>query len=57
MGSEAGGQRAAAIYSLVVTAKLNVLDPQDDSVRKAAELVANRRKTITEPQRPAEVAA
>jgi len=26
-------------------------------VRKAAELVANRRKTITEAQRPAEVAA
>ena len=28
MGSDAGGQRAAAIYSLVETAKLNGLDPQ-----------------------------
>ena len=27
-GSDAGGQRAAAIYSLVETAKLNGLDPQ-----------------------------
>ncbi len=30
---------------------------EDDPVRKAAELVANRRKMITEAQRPAEVAA
>jgi integrase len=30
---------------------------EDDPVRKAAELVANRRKTITGAQRPAEVAA
>ena len=29
----------------------------DDPVRKAAELVANRRKTITEAQRHAEVVA
>ena len=28
MGSDAGGERAAAIYSLVETAKLNGLDPQ-----------------------------
>jgi len=28
MGSDAGGERAAAIYSLVETAKLNALDPQ-----------------------------
>lgn len=28
MGSDAGGQRAAAIYSLVETAKLNGLDPE-----------------------------
>ena len=28
MGSDAGGERAAAIYSLVQTAKLNGLDPQ-----------------------------
>ena len=29
MGSVAGGERAASIYSLVETAKLNGLDPQD----------------------------
>ena len=28
MGSDAGGERAAAMYSLVETAKLNGLDPQ-----------------------------
>ena len=28
MGSHAGGERAAAFYSLVETAKLNGLDPQ-----------------------------
>jgi transposase len=28
MGSDAGGERAAGIYSLVETAKLNGLDPQ-----------------------------
>lgn len=28
MGSDAGGERAAAIYSLVQTAKLNGLDPK-----------------------------
>lgn len=28
MGSDAGGERAAAIYSLVESAKLNGLDPQ-----------------------------
>ena len=27
-GSDRGGQRAAAIYSLIVTAKLNDVDPQ-----------------------------
>lgn len=27
-GSDRGGERAAAIYSLVVTAKLNDIDPQ-----------------------------
>jgi hypothetical protein len=27
MGSDAGGERAAALYSLVETAKLNGLDP------------------------------
>jgi transposase len=28
-GSDAGGERAAAIYSLTETAKLNGLDPED----------------------------
>jgi transposase len=28
MGSDAGGERAAAIYSLAETAKLNGLDPE-----------------------------
>ena len=28
MGSDAGGERAASIYSLVETAKLNGFDPQ-----------------------------
>ena len=28
MGSDAGGERAAAIYSLICTAKLNDLDPE-----------------------------
>ena len=28
MGSDAGGERAAAIYSLVETAKLNGMDPE-----------------------------
>jgi transposase len=28
MGSDAGGERAAAMYSLIGTAKLNGLDPQ-----------------------------
>ena len=28
-GSDAGGERAAAIYSLTETAKLNMLDPED----------------------------
>lgn len=27
MGSDAGGERAAALYSLVETAKLNAMDP------------------------------
>ena len=36
-GSDRGGQRAAALYSLIVSAKLNDVDPQawlaDDAVR------------------------
>jgi len=49
-GSDAGGERAAAIYSLVGTAKLNGLDPQaylrhvleriaDHPINRVAELL------------------
>lgn len=40
MGSDAGGERAAAIYSLVETAKLNGLDPEAylrDMLRRIAD--------------------
>lgn len=39
MGSDAGGQRAAACYSLVETAKLNGLDPED-YLRQVFERIA-----------------
>ena len=39
MGSDAGGQRAAAFYSLVETAKLNGLDPED-YLRQVFERIA-----------------
>ena len=45
MGSDAGGERAAAIYSLVETAKLNGLDPQGylrDVLARIAEHPINR---------------
>ncbi len=45
MGSDAGGERAAAIYSLVETAKLNGLDPQAylrDVLRRIADHPINR---------------
>jgi transposase len=45
MGSDAGGERAAAIYSLVETAKLNGLDPQaylHDVLGRIAEHPINR---------------
>jgi transposase len=38
-GSDAGGQRAAAIYSLTETAKLNALDPED-YLRRVLEQIA-----------------
>jgi len=49
-GSDAGGRRAAAIYTLIETAKLNDVDPQawladvlarlqDHSARRIAELL------------------
>jgi transposase len=39
MGSDAGGERAAAIYSLTETAKLNGLDPED-YLRQVLERIA-----------------
>jgi transposase len=45
MGSDAGGERAAAIYSLVETAKLNGLDPEGylrEVLRRIAEHPINR---------------
>jgi hypothetical protein len=40
MGSDAGGEQAAAIYSLVHTAKLNGLDP-DACLREVLGRIAN----------------
>ena len=42
-GSDRGGERAATIYTLIVTAKLNGLDPRAwlaDVLRRIAELAA-----------------
>jgi transposase len=39
VGSDAGGERAAAIYSLTETAKLNLLDPED-YLRQVLEQIA-----------------
>ena len=44
-GSDAGGERAAAIYSLTETAKLNMLDPEDylrQVLRQIADHPVNR---------------
>jgi transposase len=44
-GSDRGGERAAAIYSLIVTAKLNSVDPQAwlaDALRRIADHPASR---------------
>ena len=44
-GSDRGGQRAALLYSLIVTAKLNDVDPQAwlaDMLACIAEHLANR---------------
>ena len=44
-GSDAGGERAAAIYGLVETAKLNGLDPEGylrDVLERIAEHPINR---------------
>jgi hypothetical protein len=45
MGSDAGGERAAAMYSLVETAKLNGLDPETylrEVLQRIAEHPINR---------------
>src|SRR3984885_10772798 len=39
-GSDAGGERAAAIFSLTETAKLNMLDPED-YLRQVLERIAD----------------
>ena len=44
-GSDRGGQRAAAIYSLIATAKMNAVDPQAwlaDVLSRIAEHPAHR---------------
>src|SRR6187551_701040 len=44
-GSDRGGERAAAIYSLIATAKLNAIDPQAwlaDVLRRIADQPASR---------------
>ena len=44
-GSDRGGQRAAAMYSIIVTAKMNDIDPQAwlaDVLNRIAEHPANR---------------
>lgn len=44
-GSDRGGERAAAIYTLIVTAKLNGLDPRfwlADVLRRIADHPASR---------------
>jgi transposase len=44
-GSDTGGERAAAIYSLIGTAKLNGLDPEDylrDVLSRIADHPINR---------------
>jgi transposase len=44
-GSDRGGQRAAALYSLIVTAKMNDVDPQAwlaDVLRRIADHPASR---------------
>ena len=44
-GSDRGGQRAAAMYSIIVTAKMNNIDPQAwlaDVLNRIAEHPANR---------------
>ena len=55
-GSDAGGERAAAIYSLIGSAKLNGLDPQA-YLRHVIERIANHPITRVEQLLPWNVAA
>ena len=68
MGSDAGGERAAAIYSLVETAKLNGLDPQvylrevltriaDHPINRIDELLPWNIQGSTEPEQAAHALA
>jgi transposase len=63
-GSDAGGRRAAAIYTLIETAKLNDVDPQawladvlarlqDHPARRIAELLPWNWKLLQQPQQRA----
>ena len=55
-GSDAGGERAAAIYSLVGTAKLNGIDPQA-YLRHVLERIADHPINAVEELLPWHVAA
>lgn len=48
MGSDAGGERAAAFYSLVETAKLNGLDPEA-YLREVFTRIAAPRRFVWNP--------
>jgi hypothetical protein len=47
-GSDAGGRRAAAIYSLIETAKLNGLDPQSYLTGVLARIADHPARQIAE---------
>jgi transposase len=47
-GSDRGGQRAAAMYSLIVTAKLNNIDPQAWLTNVLARIAAHPASRINE---------
>ena len=49
-GSDRGAERAAAIYTLITTAKLNDVDPQawlEDALRRIADHPARRLAELT----------
>ena len=58
-GSDRGGERAAAIYTLIATAKLNDIDPQawlEDVLRRIADHPASRIRELL-PWRPQPISA